>query len=350
MSSHHPRIARRSLGALAALTAAAFALTACAASPSATEDAGGGAASGDGVFPASVEHVYGTTEIPAEPTKVATIGWGSFDAAIALGVVPVSIGKATFGGDAEGFLPWTKEAVEDVGSELPALHDELDGAPYEVLADAGVDLILGTNSGMSEQEYTTLSKVAPTVAYEKTPWGTPWRDNTRMVGEALGKPEAAAKLIADTEKFTDTEMAKYPEVAGKTAMVIWVDAKDPGKVQYYTPNDTRLQYLTDLGMTIAPSIEKLSEGSEEFVSTISAEEADKLDADLAVVFVQGGGDLSTLKNDPLLSKIPAVASGALAYVDDDAQLMAISSPTPLSIPWALPAYAKLLGEAAAQVK
>ncbi|WP_125099290.1 ABC transporter substrate-binding protein [Leucobacter chromiireducens] len=350
MSAHRPRPVRRSLGALAALTAAAFALTACAASPSASEETGGGEAAGDGVFPTSVEHVYGTTEIPAQPERVGTIGWGSFDAAIALGVVPVSIGTSSFGGDAEGYLPWTREAIEADGAKLPALHDELDGAPYEVLADAGVDLILGTNSGLSEQEYTTLSKIAPTVAYETTPWGTPWRDSTRMVGAALGMPDAAAQLIADTEEFTDTEMAKYPEVAGKTGMVIWVDAKDAGKVQYYTPNDTRLQYLTDLGLEIAPSIVKLSEGSEEFVSSISAEEADTLDADVAVVFVQGGGDLSTLREDPLLSKIPAVQSGALVYIEDDAQLMAISSPTPLSIPWALPAYAKQLGEAAAQVK
>ena len=344
------RSAGRALGALAAVTVAAFALSACAA-PAADENAGGGSAAAEsGAFPASVTHVYGTTEIPAQPERVATIGWGSFDSAIALGVDPVSIGKATFGADAEGYLPWTKEALEASGRPLPALHDELDGAPYEALSDLGVDLILGTNSGLSEQEYDTLSKIAPTVAYADTPWGTPWRESTRMVGEALGVPKAADQLIADTEQFTADEMAKHPEVAGKTAMIIWVDAKDLGKVQYYTPNDTRLQYLTDLGLTIAPSIEQLAEGSQEFVSSISAEEADALDADIAVVFVQGGGDLSTLQNDPLLSKIPAVQSGALVYIDDDAQLMAISSPTPLSIPWALPGYATQLGEAAAKVR
>lgn len=341
---------RRSLGALAALTVAAFALSACAASPSTGGDSGGGSTVVDGQFPSTVEHVYGKTEVKSAPSKVSTIGWGSADAAIALGVIPVSIGKSSFGANEEGYLPWTVDAVKKAGKELPALHDESDGAPYEALSDLGTDLILATNSGISQQEYDTLSKIAPTVAYEKTPWGTPWRDGTRMVGEALGKPEEAKKVIADTEKSTAEEMAKYPDVAGKTAMIMWVDAKDPGKVQVYTPNDTRVQFLKDLGLKIAPSVEELSKGKDSFVETISAEEADKLDADIAVVFVQGGGDLSTLKSDPLLSKIPAVANDALVYLKDDAVVMAISSPNPLSTPWMLPDYAKKLGEAAAKVK
>lgn len=352
MSVSGSRFARRSLGAFAAVTVAALSLAACAAAPSGSDSAGGNASDGKagGAFPVTVEHVYGETTIESQPSKVATISWGSADAAVALGVVPVSIGKSTFGADADGYLPWLVEAVEKDGKQLPALHDETDGVPYEALSDLGVDLILGTNSGMSEQEYATLSKIAPTVAYLKTPWGTPWRDGTRMVGEALGKPAEAEQLIADTEQLMADEMAKYPAVAGKTGMIIWVDAKDPGKVQVYTANDTRVKYLEDLGLKTAPSIEKLSEGSAAFVETVSAEEADKLDADIALVFVQGGGDLSTLQNDPLLNKIPAVASGALVYMDDDARLMAISSPTVLSIPWELPNYAKQLGEAAAKVK
>lgn len=168
-----------------------------------------------------------------------------------------------------------------------------------------------------------------------------------MIGTALGKSAEAKTLIADTEKAMSTEMARYPAAKGKTGMVMWVDAKDLGKVQYYVPSDTRVQYLNDLGFATPASITELAKNEKGFVGTISAEQADKLDADVAVVYVQGG-DLSTLQNDPLLSRIPAVKKGSAVLVNDEALLMAVSAPTVLSIPWALPTYAKLLGEAAAK--
>ena len=336
---------RRGAAVLSLLTAGALALTACStgSAPSAT-----GTGSADGAFPATVEHVYGKTVIESAPKNVATIGWGSFDASIALGTVPVTIPKATFGdSDGDGYLEWTKDAIVADKAKLPPVHDETDGIPYEKIADTSPDLILGANSGLTQQEYDTLTKIAPTVAYPGAPWGTSWRDSTTMVGTALGRSAAAKTLIADTEKTMAAEMAKYPAATGKTGMVIWVDAKDPGKVQYYTPNDTRVKYLNDLGFATPASLADLAKSEKGFVGSISAEQADKLDADVAVVYVQGG-DLSTLQNDPLLSRIPAVKKGSVALMNDEELLMAVSAPTVLSIPWALPTYAKMLGEAAAK--
>lgn len=338
---------RRGAAVLSLLTVGALALSACSAGSAPSADATGNASSG-GEFPATVAHVYGKTVIDAAPKRVATIGWGSFDAAIALGTIPVTIPTATFGdANGDGYLAWTHDAITAAKAKLPPLHDETDGIPYEKIADTSPDLILGANSGLTRQEYDTLTKIAPTVAYPGAPWGTSWRESTTMVGAALGKPAEAKQLISATEKTMATEMAKYPAVKGKTGMVMWVDAKDPGKVQFYSPRDTRVQYLNDLGLATPPSITDLSQGGKGFVTTISAEQADKLDADVAVIYVQGG-DLSTLQKDPLLSRIPAVASGAVVLMNDEEMLMAISAPTVLSIPWALPSYAKMLGEAAAK--
>ena len=345
MSSSILRRSARGAAVVAALAASAVALAACSSGNAAPASSAGAS---EGAFPATVTHVYGTTEIPAQPERVATVGWGSFDAAVALGTIPVTFPTSTFGdADGDGFLEWTKDAITADGGKLPARHDETDGIPYEKISDASPDLILGTNSGLSQQEYDTLSKIAPTVAYPKTPWGTPWRESTKMVGTALGKASEADALIADTEKKMADAMAKYPAAKGKTGMVMWVDAKDLGKVQYYTPQDTRVQYLNDLGFATPASSAELAKGEKNFVATINAEQADRLDADVAVVYVQGG-DLSTLQNDPLLSRIPAVKKGAVMLMTDDALLMAVSAPTVLSIPWALDAYTKGLGEAAAK--
>ena len=345
-----PRLLRRAprlLGAAGALTALALAVTACSSGSQPAAPSSGQAA--DGAFPVTVAHAFGTTEIAAAPTRIATVGWGSEDVAVALGQVPVNMPKALFGDDnGDGYLPWTYDAVTKAGAQLPELHDETDGIPYEAISAATPDLILGTNSGLDEQQYTTLGKIAPTVAYPGTPWGTGWRDSTRLVGQSLGKPAEAEQLIADTEAKMAETMKAYPAVAGKTVMVMWVDAKDPAKISYYTPNDTRVRYLQDLGFTLAPNIVTLSQGNDQFVGEIGAEQADQLNADVAVIYVSGG-DLSTLQNDPLLSRIPAVARGSVVMLDNETETMAVSAPTVLSIPWALPGYAQRLGEAAAKV-
>jgi len=338
---------RRRLVAAAALAATGLVVSACGSSASSSADGNTDAKASAG-FPVTVQHALGSTTIPSAPQRVATVGWGSEDVAVALGDAPVAMPRASFGGDAQGFLPWTLAALKKAGDALPALHPETDGIPYEKVAESQPDVILGANSGLDKQQYDTLSKIAPTVAYPHTPWGTGWRDSTMLVGKALGKEAEAKQLVANTEKTIADTMAAYPQVKGKTAMVMWVDAKDPGKVSYYTPTDSRVQYLADLGFTIAPSIVKLSKGNKQFVGDIAAEKADELDAQVAVVYV-AGGDLSTLQKDPLLSKIPAIARGSVVMLDNDTETMAVSAPTVLSIPWALPGYAKRLGAAASKV-
>ncbi|WP_213451264.1 ABC transporter substrate-binding protein [Rhizomonospora bruguierae] len=343
--------ARRTSRAIAGLAVAMAAIVGLSACDSTGGSADKGTASAQTAgFPVSIKDVYGTTTVPARPERVAVVGWGSADAAIALGTIPVAMPKSLWGDpDGDGVLAWTTEALKAADAETPALHDETDSVPYEKISDSAPDVILATNSGLSEQEDKTLAKIAPTVAYPGMPWGTGWRQSTAMVGDALGKADAAKELIAKTEERMKAEMAKYPATAGKTGMVFWVDAKDTGKLHVYTPKDTRVQYLNDLGFATPDSVIQLTKGAETFVTDISAEEADRLDADIAVVYIDGG-DAAVLTNDPLLSKIPAIANGAYLRIDSDEQLMAISAPTVLSIPWALPAYAKQLGDAAAKVK
>ena len=325
------------------------ALAACSGTGGGASSAGGTSGSDAGAFPVTIEHALGKTTIESQPTRPAVIGWGSGEAAIALGDVPVGMPEMTYGDtNGDGVLEWVSDALTAAEAETPKLYSVNDGVPFEAIAATEPDVILGVNSGLTDQEYRTLSEIAPTVAYPDQPYGTSWRDTTRIVGEALGKQSEAEQRIADTEQVISDALAKHPDLAGKTGMVAWVDAQDLGKIQVYTPADTRVQFLQDLGLTIAPGVEQLAKNESGFVFSISSEEADKLDADVAIMFVQGG-DLSTLQQDPLLSKIPAVANNTVVLTNDEDVLMALSSPSVLSIPWVITDLTERLDEAAARV-
>lgn len=339
---------RSRLAVASVLIAAALILTGCSAT---TGSATNEAEKASGPFPVSLKNTYGTTVIPSQPKRVATISWTNQDAAIALGDIPVSMSKATYGDDnGDGVLPWTAQALKKAGAKTPQLNDESDGIPYEKIADSAPDVILGAYSGLTKQEYTTLSKIAPTVSYPKDAWGTPWRETTLIDGEALGKKAQAQKLIDQTDAKIASAVSKYPQIKGKTVMYVWVDPKNLGTITYYTPNDARVRFLNDLGLKNAPAIQKLSKGSTQFFGTISSEEADTLDADIAVIYVDNGGSFDLIKNDPLLSKIPAVKRGSVVELSNTTDIMATSAPSVLSIPWVLPKFVPELAQAADKVR
>ena len=86
------------------------------------------AAGGDAAFPRSIEHVYGTTEIPQRPTRVATVSWVNQDVALALGVVPVGMAAVEFGGNAEKSTDWfDAKLAETEGAQKPVQWSEASG-------------------------------------------------------------------------------------------------------------------------------------------------------------------------------------------------------------------------------
>ncbi|MDP1069349.1 ABC transporter substrate-binding protein, partial [Klebsiella pneumoniae] len=69
--------------------------------------------------------------------------------------------------------------------------DETNGFDYEAIADAQPDVILGAYSGMTQEQYETLSKIAPVVAYPDIAWGTTWQQMTLTDAQALGRESQA---------------------------------------------------------------------------------------------------------------------------------------------------------------
>ena len=319
---------------LAAATLLVAALTGCstgstgsaeAADPTATTTADPDA------FPVTIEHALGETTIEAEPSRVATLGWTDQDSALALGVVPVGATKITWGGNEGGSTAWFDAALEEAGADAPVRYDDADGAPIDEIAELAPDLILATNSGITEAEYAKLSKIAPVVAYPEAPWTTSWQTSLEMIGQALGRTALAEEVAADTDAAIEEAAAAHPELAGAELIYGYLTPTDLSTVGIYAPADPRVSILRDLGMVDAPAVAGAIEPGE-FYGTVSAERAGELDSDVFITWVESPDDVSAIQDDKLVGTIPAVAGGHLYAEADKATAMASTNPTPLSIP------------------
>ncbi|SKA81597.1 iron complex transport system substrate-binding protein [Agreia bicolorata] len=318
---------RMKLAALAATTlTAALLLAGC--STAASDSSTGSASAG-----ATIEHAFGETTVPANPKNVVTLGWGSTDASIALGVIPVAIPFDSYAGDKDGVLPWVKDAIEKDGAAMPTiLPDSPDEPPYEAIAAADPDVILAVYSGVTEEQYKKLSEIAPTVAYPDQAWSTPWRDVVTTVGTALGKSDEAKTVLSDIDAQIAQKASEHPEFKGKTLAAV---ADSSGTFYVYKKNDPRVGFMFDLGFTNAPAVDDLSNGDGTFFYTLSYEQLDKLQADVVLNYATTQADADAFTSSPQTSVIPAVAAGHAAQLVGAQNISAVSPPTALSLPWGL---------------
>lgn len=334
--------------AISAALATTLVISACS-SPDSSADAD----SGDGSWePVTIEHALGTTTIDKKPERVATVNWANHEVPLALGVVPVGMASADFGDDdGNGVLPWVEDKLEELDADTPTLFDETDGIDFEAVADTQPDVILAGYSGLSQEDYDTLSEIAPVVAYPETAWGTPWREMIEINSEAIGMKDEGEKLIADLESEIEDKVADHPAIKDKSTMFLThVDPSDLSEVNFYTTHDTRAMFFDDLGMKAPTSIAKASEETDQFSSKVSAEQADVFD-DVDIIVTYGDDKLvKTLEDDELLSQIPAVKNDAIVNLPGDQPLGTAANPTPLSISFILDDYLDELDAAASNGK
>lgn len=235
--------------AIGAAAALAIGLSACASSaPESTSTAGGNPASDD-AFPVTVEHVYGETTITEKPERVATVAWANHEVPLALGIVPVGMSKASWGDDDDnGVLPWVEEKLDEMGAETPVLFDETDGIDYEAVADTEPDVILAAYSGLTQEEYDTLSKIAPVIAYPKVAWGTSVDEMIEMDSKALGLEKEGDALIEQLDADAQKALEANSVLKDKKVLFSYIDPTDLSQIGYYTAIDTRPGYLHDLGL------------------------------------------------------------------------------------------------------
>ena len=327
----------RTIAAAAVVAVAATGLSACSTGSTTETDETAATVSqvDEGAFPVTIEHAYGETTVEEEPERVVALGWSDPDVVLSLGVVPVGASNNSWGGTKDGSTIWFDEALAEIdGAEAPTRIDDTSSGIAGAVSDVAKlqpDLVVATNSGMTEDEYDKLSKLGvPVIAYPGEAWMTSWRDSLDIIGKALGRNELADQVEADVEESLTGAQEDYPSLVGTSHFVSWIDPTDTSSVGVY--GDSRATVLTEVGMTRPDWVEEITKG--QAYGTISAERAETLEADLALLTAESKSEADTIAGDKLIAKIPAVAAGNVWWdLPDHSTAYALDVATPLSLPY-----------------
>lgn len=182
---------------------------------------------------------------------------------------------------------------------------------------------------MTEADYATLSKIAPTLAQraEFADYGQPWQETTRMIGAALGQSERADELVDGVERRFAQAREDHPELAGRTAVV--AASFEAGNVNAYGPRDVRGRLLADLGLQLPKPV--VAGAKDSFFTSFSDEQLPQLDGDAIVWNSHEDAAVQRIKALPLRDQLTAVRAGAEVFLDET-ESGAASFSSALSLP------------------
>lgn len=333
MTTPPPRFAPRWRRALLGLALpAALLLTACA-NPA---DSGGG-----GDFDVTVKHKYGTTTIDKKPEKVVALGLNDADTLLALGIQPVGV-VDWFGERPYGKWPWAKKLWE---GEKPKIVGERDDYNMEKIAKLAPDLIVAQYSGMTKDQYKTLSKWAPVVAQPlgHEDYAAPWTAMAEPIAKAVGEEKKLDELIEGVEDDFTEAREEHPEFAELTGAV--AESYEKGKYVAFAADDPKMEFLTLLGFKADKDIESEVEDNNNVVD-FASERLDLVDVDLLLWLTSTKEAEDNVKTDAVYGELAVAKEGRDLFVpyEDPPIGAAISFNTVLSIPYAIEQLVPMLAD------
>lgn len=289
----------------------------------------------------TVQHQYGETTVAEEPQRVVTVGATEQDILLQLGVVPVGVTQ-WYDGQASASWPWSVELLD--GAE-PEILDASDGFDFDRVADLEPDLIVGTDAALSQQDYDRFSEIAPTITNPMVAAApdAPWQNQVAPIAQALGREDEGQRIVDDVNSAYAEVAAEHPEWAESSASFADGDTTD-GLLRAY-PAGLNTSFLTDLGFTITPGLERFSAESGA-QAEISPDKVGAIDADVVVFATEDQEMYDALQAFGGIGSLEAVTENRAVYTDD-ALAAAIGFDTPLSRAYVLKELTPLLEQASA---
>ena len=248
---------------------------------------------------------------------------------LALGTAPVGV-TDWYGDQPYATWPW---AQDELGDATPEVLGTDDGLEFEKIAALAPDLIVGTNAGLTQETYDTLSQIAPTIAQsgEYTNYFEPWDVQALAIGRAMGKEDEVTDLIAGIKDDFAEAAAAHPEWEGMSAVFLQNAFYDGNAIAYQEGLST--DFLTDLGFVVPPELDEYA--TPDGQAYIPIENLDVLDAaDVLIWGTETDKDRSALEEEELYRRIDAVQGGNLVFTGGELA-GAIYFTSPLSLPYVL---------------
>lgn len=259
-----------------------------------------------------VEHVMGSTEVPADPQRVVLAFPAFLDTALEVGVVPVAAPRSRSGFPA--YLGTDGADIADLGA-----YDE-GGVDTERIGQQDPDLILYNQPAGRELDtarHEQLNAIAPAV-----PILTGEQDFRRVaaqVAEALGRADRLAESAAAYEERlarVRAALAEVPDAARPVSLIRILD----DHVRVMTEGMDSGRVMTEAGLTMAPLIPGArltggAGGANQLYYETSLELLPEALGDYVFAYSTEGGVLEAATRLPVWQTIPAVQQGTLFEVD-----------------------------------
>ncbi len=218
----------------------------------------------------TVKHAMGETVIPAQPKRVVALDQSFVDAVLTL-ETPV-VGYTTYRSIDDSLPDYLGPVAAEYGKEATVVGT-LEQPSLEKVMALKPDLIVSAKV-RHEALYDKLSKIAPTVFSETT--GAIWKDNVRLMGQALGKEELAETRIKAYEERAGRIGTAIKEKEGALPTISVVRFAGEDTVRLYVENSYSGLVLKDVGF---PRPEGQPVVQDAIAVDISQERIAELDAD-----------------------------------------------------------------------
>lgn len=243
-----------------------------------------------------------TVEIPVNAKRIIFTGSDLGDL-LALDVKPVGAALGIIGDQIA--YPELLDGIEDVGDLQGDLEKITSLSPDLILLDAG-------GSYYEENQYTLLSKIAPTVTYDRLSTN----ERVKVFGDILGKEQAAEEWIKTYAEQSEQVRNQLDLPTGVTASVFLQLGKD----MYVMGNSALAETVYDtLQFTPAPKVkESLIDKNERFAN-ISSELLPEYAGEYLFVLTdlseEERNNSDSIMTTDIWKSIPAVKNNKVYYLN-----------------------------------
>ncbi|NRQ33305.1 iron-siderophore ABC transporter substrate-binding protein [Nonomuraea sp. NN258] len=280
----------------------------------------------------TIKHAMGETRIPTQPKRIVALDQSFVDAVLTLETEVV--GYTTYRAIDDKLPDYLGTVLSTYGKNATAVGT-LEAPSLEKVQALKPDLIVSAKV-RHEALYEKLSKIAPTVFSETT--GAIWKDNLRLMGQALGKEQLADTKIKAFEERAGKIGASIKAKDGELPTISVVRFAGEPTTRLYVENSYSGVVLKDVGFP-RPAGQPTKEGA--IAVDVSQERISELDADHIFVATypdpSSDGPKEKFVGNPLWGKLKGVKhevsdltwmsavgiQGAHSMLDDVAKLFEV---------------------------